>query len=322
MCSPRFVWLVIVALASISLLTPPASADYKQAVAFYNQGQFEKAIQELKPDLDRNPDWESGHRLLGLCYLGLKNNALAVSSFTRAVALKSTAFSTYYGLGLAYFNMQRYEDCIRALDQGEGFSAEKDKYGFYHLSGSAHFRLQRYAEAANDMTSAIRLNQSEWTDFSQLGISYFNLNRLDEAIQALEKADSLKPGQGVIAEFLGKAYFKKGIAALSAKQYGQAVEFLQKAKDHAPKDGYTHYNLGEAYVFQKNFPAAEKAYVQAAELLPANVEIYSRMGLVYENLKKWDLALNVYQKANQMSPSPKLKEAIARVTEAKKAKKN
>ena len=48
----------------------PAAADYKQAVAFYNQGQFDKAIQELKPDLDRNPDWEFGHRLLGLCYLG------------------------------------------------------------------------------------------------------------------------------------------------------------------------------------------------------------------------------------------------------------
>jgi len=312
--------VLILTVAGILLLASTASADYKQAVAYYNQGQFEKAIQELKPDLDRNPDWESGHRLLGLCYLGLKNNALAVSSFTRAVALKSTAFSTYYGLGLAYLNMQRYDDCIQALNQGEGFAPDKEKYSFYHLRGSASFRLQKYSEAANDLTSAIRLNPSEWTDYSQLGISYFNINRLDEAIQALQKAESLKSGQSAVAEYLGKAYFKKGVAALSSKQYGNAVEALQKAKDFAPKDGYAYYNLGEAYVFQKNFTAAEKAYTQAAELLPRNADVYSRMGLVYENLKKWDLALNAYQKANELSPSPKIKEAINRVTEAKKPK--
>ena len=60
------------------LATGVGRADYKQAVMLYNQGQFDKAIQELKPDLDQNPNWEFGHRLVGLSYLSLKNNALAV----------------------------------------------------------------------------------------------------------------------------------------------------------------------------------------------------------------------------------------------------
>jgi len=312
--------IVLVVLGVIALLVPAAAADYKKAVDYYNQGQFEKAIQELKPDLDASPNWESGHRLLGLCYLALKNNALAVSSFTRAVQLKSTAFSTYRGLGLAYFNMQRYEDAVQALNQGESFASEEEKYSFYHIRGSAYFRLQNYNEAVNDMTAAIPLKQTDWTDFSELGIAYFNLNRIDEAIQALQKADSMKPGQSVVAENLGKAYFKKGVAALTAKQYGQAVEFLQKAKDYDPKNGYVSYNLGEAYMFQKNYPAAEKAYNQAVEVLPNNAEVYSRLGLACEKLKKYDLALSAYQKANGLSPSPSLKEAINRVTEAKKAK--
>jgi tetratricopeptide (TPR) repeat protein len=305
---------------AIVLLAVTAPADYKQAIAYYNRGEFEKAIQELKPDLERNPDWESGHRLLGLCYLGLKNNALAVSSLSRAVQLKSPAFSTYRGLALAYFNMQRYDDCVSALSQGEARAAEGDKYILYHLRGSAFFRLQKYNEALADLTNAIRLNQSEWTDFSQLGICYFNQGRLDEAIQTLQKTDAMKAGQPIVAEYLGKSYFKKGVAALGAKQYGQAVESLLKAKDYSPKDGYAYFNLGEAYVFQKNFAAAEKAYAQAMDLLPKNADVLTRMGLVYENLKKWDQALSAYQQANEIAPSPKLKEAIARVTEAKKAK--
>ena len=54
----------------LAWLRATRAADYKQAVAYYNQGQFDKTIQELKSDLDRNPDWEFGHRLLGLSYLG------------------------------------------------------------------------------------------------------------------------------------------------------------------------------------------------------------------------------------------------------------
>jgi len=114
-------------LSAIFLLlvfsVPFSYADYKQAVADYSQGRYEKAIQELKPDLERNPDWEFGHRLLGLCYLGLNNNALAANSLKRAVELKSPAFSAYYGLGQAYFNMKKYNECIDALNKGEALAA-------------------------------------------------------------------------------------------------------------------------------------------------------------------------------------------------------
>ena len=142
--------------------TAPVLADYKQAVAFYSQGQFEKAIQELQPDLDQNPDWEFGHRLLGLCYLNLSNNALAASSLSRAIQLKSNAFPTYFGLGQAYFNMQKYDDCIDALNRGEPLAAkEKDpeaqKARLFRLRGSAQYRLNNFAEAVNDLTQALRL---------------------------------------------------------------------------------------------------------------------------------------------------------------------
>src|SRR5687767_15888173 len=105
-CLPVFALL-------LCLFGKPAMADYKQAVTYYNQSRFDKTIQELKPDLESNSDWEFGHRLMGLSYLSLKNNALAISSLTRAVQLKSTAFPTYLGLGQAYFNMQRLDNCVQ-----------------------------------------------------------------------------------------------------------------------------------------------------------------------------------------------------------------
>jgi tetratricopeptide (TPR) repeat protein len=304
---------------------PTVQADYKQAIAFYNQGRYDKAIQELKPDLDLNPDWEFGHRLLGLSYLGLKNNALAVSSLSRAVQLKSTVFATYYGLGQAYFNMQKYDSCVTALNQAEPLAAkekepEKEKAKVHRLRGSAYYRMDRFSDAVGDLTELIRANQSDWSDFSMLGVCYFNLNRTDESIQALEKALSMKPGQSSISDMLAKAYFKKGVAALSAKQYPAAVQSLTKAKDSNPKNGYIYYNLAEAYLFQKQYPAAENALIQAAELMPQSPDVYGRMGLVYEKQKMWDEALKAYKKADAISPAKWIKEAIARVTENKKRK--
>jgi tetratricopeptide (TPR) repeat protein len=295
-----------------------AAADYKQAVAFYNQGQFDKAIQELKSDLDRNPDWEFGHRLLGLCYLGLKNNALAVSALSRAVQLKSAVFSTYYGLGQAYFNMQKYDNCIATLNQGEPLAArEKDpeKAKLYKLRGAAYYRTNKFKDAADDLTNTLRVNQSDWADFSMLGICYFKMDLLDESVQALEKALSMKPGQSATAEVLGKAYFKKGIIALSGKQYAATVQALLKAKDYDPKNGYIYYNLAEAYLFQKKYPEAEKALTQAADLVPRNMEVFWRMGLVYEKQKKWTSALNAYKKAEEIKSSKEIKQAIERVNE-------
>jgi len=315
----RFFPTLVRFLGVLVVLAGSGLADYKQAVQYYSQQRYDKAIQELKPELDLNPEWEFGHRLMGLSYLSLKNNALAIASLTRAVQLKSTAFPTYQGLGQAYFNMQKFDNCVQILNQGEQFAkTSEDKYKLYHLRGSAYYRLEKFNEAVNDLTGAIRIQGSDWTDFSQLGIVFYSLNRQDEAIQALQRALALKPGHNATVEFLGKAHFKKGVTALSAKQYGQAIDLLRKARDYTPKDGYIYYNIAEAYLFQKNFGEAEKALNQALELMPRSAEVFQRIGLVYEKQKRWDLALNAYHKAYDLNPSDGLKEAIARVNEVKK----
>jgi tetratricopeptide (TPR) repeat protein len=299
----------------------PAYADYKQAVMYYNQGRFDKTIQELKPDLDQNPDWEFGHRLVGLSYLNLKNNALAVSSLTRAAQLKSTALSTYLGLGQAYFNMQKYDNAIQALNQAEPLAAkeaDKEKYKLYHLRGSAEYMSERWQNVVTDLTNAIRISAADWTDFSQLGIAYYNLNKYDDSAQALTKALAMHSGHNATAEYLGKSYFKRGVAALTSKQYDQAAELFKKARDYTPRDGFVYYNLAEAFLFQKNYGEAERSLNQALELMPRSAEVFSRLGLVYEKQKKWDLSINAYQKAAELNPSPALKEAVARVQELKK----
>jgi tetratricopeptide (TPR) repeat protein len=90
------------------------------------------------------------------------------------------------------------------------------------------------------------------------------------------------------------------------------------SREFNDKDGYVHYNTAEVYVFQKKYAEAEKALLQAAPLLPKVPEVFLRLGLVYEKLKKYDQSLTAYRKADELSPSDAIKEAIKRVQEAKK----
>jgi tetratricopeptide (TPR) repeat protein len=247
-----------------------------------------------------------------------------VTELNRAAELKSNAFSTYFGLGQAYFSMKKYDNCISNLDKAEPLAAkeqnaEKLKADLSALRGKAYYATAKYDAAVKDLLNALRVNQSDWMSYNILGDAYSKLNRLDEAIQALEKAHSMKPDNGSIAENLGKVYRKQGIDAFSAKQYDLTIKALSKAKDYIPKDGYVFYNLAEAYRLQKNYPEAEKVFIQAAVLMPKNADLYERMGLVYENQNKWDPALDAYKKAAELNPATKgIKESIDRVTENKK----
>jgi len=309
-------WLSLISIA-LFFQIQTLRADYKQAVAYYNQGQYAKAIQEMKPELDKNPDWEPGYRILGLSYLGLGDNANAISFLSQAVDKKSTALSTYYGLAQAYFSRKEYDNCIGALNKGDDFAA-KEKAKLFKLRGAAYFKNGKINEAVSDLTNAIRLDSTNPSDFATLGAAYLKLDRVDEGIQALEKSQSMKAGQNTVTDLLGKAYFQKGVSSLTDKQYAAAIQYLMKSKDLDPKNGFIYYRLGEAYLFQKKYPEAEKALAQTLEILPNNAEAFERMGLVYEKQKKWDLALSAYKKADQIDPSKARKESIARVTENKK----
>ena len=313
-----FIFLVF-PLLSASVAIRPALADYKQAVAYFEQGDYNRAIQELKPDIDKSPDWEFGHRLLGLCYLNINNNALAVSSLSRAAELNSTAFSTYLGLGQAYFNMKRYNDALSALNRAEQLAAkennpEAEKAKVHMVRGTAFYLINNFSEAVNDLREAIRFNSSDWTLFFMLGASYFNLNNTDEAIQILEKAIALKPGDASAGDILGRAYLRKGVQFLSEKRYQEALQALLKAKTYDSNNGYVSYNLGEAYLFEKRYAEAEKELTDAGAQLPDNAGVFTRLGLVHERQNKHDLALGAYRKAYELSPSQELKETIDRVS--------
>jgi tetratricopeptide (TPR) repeat protein len=302
------VGLTALFLAAIIVLSPCASADPKKAATLYQQGKYSEAMNELRPDYDKNPDWEFGHRLMGLCYLGLNSNKLALQELSRAVELKSEAFATYYGLAEANYKLKKFDDGISALDKAEQRAAEAEKAKVYKFRGSIYYEMKKYNEALNDLTKV----QPDFKIYNILGDCYFKLNRINDGVQALEKALAMKDDAS-IRDALKKVYFKQGTDALRKNDWETAIKDLLKAHDYDKKDGSIFFYLGEAYLQQKppKYKEAEEALTQAAALMPKPADALQRLGIIYENTNRPDRALEVYKK---MDPSTKgVAEGIARV---------
>ncbi len=60
--------------------------DYQKGLSYYKQQQYEKAIEEFEKIVEASPDYESGFRILGDCYLQLKDYDRAAAAFQKAIA--------------------------------------------------------------------------------------------------------------------------------------------------------------------------------------------------------------------------------------------
>ncbi len=304
--------LVLIVLGHLRIL-----ADWKQAVAYYNQGKYDKSIQEIKPVVETNPTWETGHRILGLSYLNTKKYDLAESSLARAIQLKSTSWSVYFGLAEAYEKLEKFDKIPEVLGAGQKYAQTADeKYDLRHLRGSIHFRQKRYTDAVRDLSEAVKLKPGDFTDLHQLAASYYYGGKFDEALPLLTKAAGMKPDDPSLKNLLANSYRELGVAELKNKQYAKAVDDLNKAIEFNPKDGSTHYNLGLAYQLSSKYENAEQAFHKAEELLPNNFDVYNWLGYIYEKGKKYPEALTSYKKAYEIKKDPKIKASIDRVTEA------
>ncbi|MBI4481522.1 MAG: tetratricopeptide repeat protein [Acidobacteria bacterium] len=291
-------------------------ADYKQAVSYFQQKNYAKAIQAIKPDLDAHPDWEFGQRLTGISYVKMGEYAQSIPHLTKAVELKSLEFSTYLALAEAYFNLNRYTNASNILLSGERFVKNpNDRYQLYHVRGAAFFKQKRYTEAIQDLTAALRVDPGDADDHSMLGIAYFQVGRLDEAQAALQDALTRKPNHPASQDYAGRVHGKKGALALEAKNYAQAVEEFRKALRYLPNDGATYFNLGVAQIFVGDLEEAERALVEAARLIPDHSQVHKRLGFVYEKRRQYDKSLQAYQRAYQLEKDPALKESIDRITQ-------
>lgn len=179
-----------------------AAAGVKAAAEKIRQGDYDGALVDLKPILEKNPKDSNALYLVGMAYLKKKMWAEAVEPFQQVIEASPKFAAAYYQLGVTY---QQLADSDKALE---------------------HYR------------KAMGLDPTNPDSAYNAGLILFGRSAMDEALALFEKALALKPDDPAFLEMAGRCYinradFAKAIAYLEKAKTGYAadqekVKFLEE----------------------------------------------------------------------------------------------
>ncbi len=122
--------------------------------------------------------------------------------------------------------------------------ANSDYWEGYYGSGLAYRKMGRFDKSTEALQRAHALAPKDLDISREVGITYFFWGKIDQAIESLEAIRSA-PGEGrnsdlMVLYYLGRGYQEKG-------NFAQALPFLLKVQKEKPEFADIYYHLGSVY---------------------------------------------------------------------------
>ncbi len=133
-------------------------------------------------------------------------------------------------------------------------------------------------------------NPGSWRAWSYLGSALSDAGRLDQSVEAYEKAVATRPN-------FSQAYFELALALRRKGDLDGAIERLNKVLELDPKFGAAYSNLGLILLDRNKIPDAITRFAAALALDPGDAMLYYHMGLAEEAAGRRDSAARWYQDA-------------------------
>ena len=128
------------------------------AVGYFEQGQTNIALDELKQVIANDPTFPEAYNLRGLIYMRLNDMRQAEESFRRAVALNPRDSNTLHNLGWLQCQQGRYDDSVRTFEQALGNPLYSGRAKSLMAQGLCQARAGRNADAERSLARAYELD--------------------------------------------------------------------------------------------------------------------------------------------------------------------
>jgi len=173
----------------------------------------------------------------------LERTEEAISLLRRFTKNNPADFQAYVALADLLRGRERFEESIEEYTEAVNLLKQprKQHWSVYYARGIAHERADMWPEAEADFLRALELHPNQPLVLNYLGYSWVEQrHKLEEALEMIQSAVELRPGDGYIVDSLGWAYYQLGY-------YDVAVEHLERAVSLTPEDPVINDHLGDAY---------------------------------------------------------------------------
>lgn len=330
--------------------------SWDRAVSLYKQAQYAEAISEFKKVLEEAPNHADSWKYIGLAHFQLKEYEQALAPLNKTLELKKTEGKSNNEVVLALARCHlALNQHPQALPYLETLTKQQPDaaLGFY-LLGFAYANLKRTDEAVRALKTSLKLDPKDADTWQYLGVLQYRAGNLDGAIEGLRGAVAAATNNIEMLNLLAETLVRRALAEtdlpkanalydeaiktavklkslrddaastellgriyLAAKKYTSAELTLSRALTMTKEPSATlYFNLGLAHAQNKSWQRAAEMLLQANRLNPADINTLNYLGFVYENQRKYPLALDAYTRAYEASgrSNTEVKEAIDRVT--------
>ena len=185
----------------------------------------------------------------------------------------------------------------------EYFQNKNDADAFYRL-GNDYFTIDQYGNAVKYFNRAINLGFGDISTkvYLVLGLSYFELDRYQDAIDALKICEKTKQYSeeyhlyGIIAESL----FQLSIQTDDLSYLTDARTYIRKEIKNHPDNEIAHFILGNICLCLEKYNAAVDSYKLSIALKP-DTDTYQYLGAAYAELGKQKEAIEAYRQAIEIN---------------------
>lgn len=179
-------------------------------------------------------------------------------------------------------------------DENEFPIIDKVSFSLYMI-GLGWLHNNEFEKAIQPFLDAIALKPKFPEALRELGMTYYNVNLLDDAETYLTKVLRHLPKDAHIRFFLGKIYYDK-------HEYRQAEHFLKTAKQLEPKNAATLQFLAKAYFQQRKFEKAKAEYIEVLGLAPKSKGVLMDLGHLCLYMEDYHSAERYLIEAKDMDP--------------------
>ncbi|MHB1231455.1 MAG: XrtA/PEP-CTERM system TPR-repeat protein PrsT [Burkholderiales bacterium] len=248
-------------VGKISKLAPKSLlAEYTQALLAFKQKQYPQARDALQNVFQINPDHMPSVLLAGV-------TAYVLGSYQQA--------QSYLSRYLVNFPNQAYVRRVLAatlIKQNQPNKAletlaplltpdSKDAQALA-LAGEAKFMTKDSAQATKFLDRAITLDPKNASIHGQLGMNYLIMGDTLGAVNELETATALDPGQYQVNSLLVASLLQR-------KEYDKALAVIDAMEKKIPNSPITFNLRGKAYMGKQDWGNARKNFTQALAIAPA-----------------------------------------------------
>jgi tetratricopeptide (TPR) repeat protein len=203
------------------------------------------------------------------------------------------------------FSYPLYQKFINKFESIQHKVQSKDKY--FHLLARFYLQIGEYDKSLNRAERSIKLNNTNYRVYSDMGKVYNNQKKYNKAIEFYKKAMALNFEDDRLYYDVGVFYQQREEYLKSTEMFKKSIIFQPKNKTNMTINGTSidkSYNyMGWNYYKLKKYDKAIESYQKAIDANPKKGQYYLAIASMYNIKKEYALAIKMYNKSLKIDPN-------------------